>query len=288
MTAQSDFSGVRELHLAPVYGARAWSVGKDGSLFGLVGRAKPELAWTNGENVARCAENTLQIAMIKTSYAAYRASWLISNMRRKQLGYAPIDWEFGEEEPESARAECGLPFSACRHGFYAYFTPTSARENSFAGPSDIEGVIAATGRIDVGTKGFRAERAEVKALYVPPVVRFARPPKRPVDLALYALGCISLGYELWLMVTHALRADYLLALLFACLAVLLMTSFRPRTSAGCAVMPISIYVGWTTRLRKMRRKYPSVRIFSDRDEMYRAFPLSVDLADSGGKKKRVA
>ena len=278
----SDFSGRRELHLTEVYGARHWSLEKDGSLLGVIGRRDPSLAWRDGENVARCAENTLTVSMMRLNHTMRLAQLRASLASLKMRGRPAAPWyeralaemeEIEKSEPESERAECRLPFSACAHGFYAYFTRDEARKNAFAGPGDMEGVISATGRIDVGSKGFRAERAEICALHAPSVLQLNRPPEgRRARIFFWILSFFAL-FELLLGVFHLVTWDQpWLGPWFIFLAGWLCRG--PQRLGLVTVMGFRQYA----RLRRMRKRYPSARVFSNLDKMYEAFPLSTELA----------
>lgn len=56
-----------------------------------------------------------------------------------------------------------VPEVKCTCGFYAYYTPQALQ---YALPGTVFGVIEAEGRVQMGTRGFRAERACIKALVV--------------------------------------------------------------------------------------------------------------------------
>lgn len=75
----------------------------------------------------------------------------------------PFIWEPGVNTAQCARRDGPAPRAKCTCGFYARHTPFSP---SFY--TAIAGVIKASGRVILGTAGFRAQYAEIEALYFPP------------------------------------------------------------------------------------------------------------------------
>lgn len=77
-------------------------------------------------------------------------------------GYHEYEYEYRFEEPHSA------PDAGCRCGFYGFYTPELAfNEESYGLESKrglIFGVVEFSGRIIMGNRGFRAERAELIAV----------------------------------------------------------------------------------------------------------------------------
>lgn len=96
--------------------------------------------WTPGENVAKC----LKTAM----YSTYSLSFSSSSVPRSA--------------PHRA------PHHECDCGFYARFVyDDDVIEETWNLPTGVLGVIEAYGRAEVGTKGFRAEKAKIVALWLP-------------------------------------------------------------------------------------------------------------------------
>lgn len=63
---------------------------------------------------------------------------------------------------------CVPPGIDCQCGFYAYFG--GALGQSYAIKSQLAGVIEGHGRCIIGTRGFKAQKARIVALYAPPMV----------------------------------------------------------------------------------------------------------------------
>jgi hypothetical protein len=53
--------------------------------------------------------------------------------------------------------------ATCSCGFYAYFDEA----NDYADSTTVTGVIEAYGKVTIGTRGFRAEKARLRALVIP-------------------------------------------------------------------------------------------------------------------------
>lgn len=64
---------------------------------------------------------------------------------------------------------CAYPTKECTCGFYAYFKEEYFTVGVSANHLKINGVVDATGRLVKGSKGFRAQAANIVALALPPV-----------------------------------------------------------------------------------------------------------------------
>lgn len=130
----SGFRANYELVMGSIYGARAWTIASNGTLYALHAGA---FKWNPGVNEAHCFKTQM---------------------------------DYGYQDPKHKKLTHGLDQCSC--GFYAYFDP-SGPEMSRIKPGSSEsfrhagGVIRATGKTVVGTKGFRTEKAEIVALYHP-------------------------------------------------------------------------------------------------------------------------
>jgi hypothetical protein len=94
-------------------------------------------------------------------------SW---NTERKLVSMFPADWSNGSIVSECSRSELNKDKSSATHkspdqdcscGVYAHYLPLESYEKQ---KHSIFGVVEASGKILMGTKGFRAEKARVVAL----------------------------------------------------------------------------------------------------------------------------
>src|SRR5699024_7206342 len=122
--------------LADIYGTRMFRVADDGALTGLTYKQE----WVTGVNTAKC-------------YSPRRL--------KLRPGQGSVYMQAAYPGPESRKhnmIDCGC-------GFYAFFD--SACRYGNGNLRLVAGVIKATGRCIIGTKGFRASNAEIVALSMP-------------------------------------------------------------------------------------------------------------------------
>lgn len=87
-----------------------------------------------------------------------------TDMRNRSNKDVPLFYEVDWKEDES----CGsVAQPACQCGFYAYTDINSIIENSHPQPYSVFGLIKGHGKVTIGTKGFRAEKADIVALAAP-------------------------------------------------------------------------------------------------------------------------
>ncbi|WGW12701.1 hypothetical protein LWF01_02720 [Saxibacter everestensis] len=84
--------------------------------------------------------------------------------------YYPSVWRAGEntaqhltQSPHPEVKECGKPWGACRCGFYGYYLGS----NDYAQSGDISGCVDGYGEIVLSSRGFRAKKAWIRALFIP-------------------------------------------------------------------------------------------------------------------------
>lgn len=124
--------------IGSVIGARSWDVTSEGFLMGLFWHQ----IWHPGRNAAVCLKRTTM-----GSYVPHPSA--VSSP-------APgSDLVVREAPPHS--------FEDCRCGFYGYFDGS----NDYYRAGYVAGVIEAFGEVYIGTKGFRAMKAEIIALQIP-------------------------------------------------------------------------------------------------------------------------
>ena len=133
----SEFAGLA-LSLDPVRGVRSFRVDNYGhDLTGVVYKQ----VWSTGENTAQCRK---------------RETFLSAENAKIEFE-APLDTRYQTGPPDT--------MLSCRHGFYAYYDGSG----DFFTNSDslISGIINGYGEVLVGTRGFRAMKAEIVALHIP-------------------------------------------------------------------------------------------------------------------------
>lgn len=123
----------REFAAGVVTGTRSFDVDRLGRLVGV----SFATVWRPGENLAACMEKPDPLAYM---YATDRARELRESSK-----------------PAHSLAECG-------HGFYGYYEGS----NDYYEPGRVMGVVEAYGETVIGTRGFRASKARIVALHLPP------------------------------------------------------------------------------------------------------------------------
>lgn len=127
-----------------VRGTRAWVADRDGQLYGVTHAQ----AWTPGENHAKCLR------------VRPTASWTCACGCGQRV--AANDGRMVSDPCAGMEPSCGCGFYAYLHGHNDYLIEYSGPPNSMVG-----GVIRGWGKTVVGPRGFRTEKAEILALYVP-------------------------------------------------------------------------------------------------------------------------
>lgn len=128
----------RPLVAGTVTGIRYWTTHGDGRGLRPIVQGG---CWTPGENEAVCHNYFHRLAMLPT----------VPNQTRCGLG------QYGDDL---------VPSQGCDCGFYAYFDP-SAEPPLIAVNRLVRGVVDGYGRVIVGPRGFRAEKARIVALSRP-------------------------------------------------------------------------------------------------------------------------
>lgn len=144
---QDDFTGIRFV-AASLKGSRSFRVDSDGWLTGVIHRAR----WFPDWNQAECLT----------------VDWLCDIQQTRAAGRIPSHDHTNISCKQGPRP-CGntpnlAPSGSDRCGFYGYFSGSM----DYASQSNVSGVVEAAGRVVVGPRGFRAARARVTALYLPP------------------------------------------------------------------------------------------------------------------------
>ena len=168
MSVTEDFhTDPRPLVAGDITGVRSFAVDKLGRLTG-VSHAK---VWRPGVNTAECPHARVAVKAADAAKAeregdddgpdmeAFRRSVHRSLMNSYWLAGGIL-----RHDPSPVRSDEHRPGSTgCQCGFWAYFDGS----DDFSGDDRVTGVVRGSGVVTVGTKGFRAERAEVVALVAP-------------------------------------------------------------------------------------------------------------------------
>lgn len=154
----SEFND-RPLVADSIVGARHFDVDSLGRLCGVTHAA----VWRPGVNEARCRKGE------PVQYAMGGALYGLSPQSRRTLAQL-AQWQSAtitvepDTEPDAVEDTHAVASKDCACGFYAY-TDTDL---GYSRPGRVVGIIRGTGVATVGTRGFRAERAEIVALVDPP------------------------------------------------------------------------------------------------------------------------
>ncbi len=127
------------------------------------------------------------ISLVPQFLRGYRG-WLVSRYNDSEYQLRAIThrryvWVRGQQVAECARSvdHGKTPEPTCECGFYASYTSSGYNEHIMGYPSPhnnwlppaslvlIHGAIRATGRVVMGTRGFRAEKAEPEAFCLAPI-----------------------------------------------------------------------------------------------------------------------
>lgn len=187
----SGFAGDSQLDLAMGYvlGVRQWSRSGNGRLQGV-----HSFSWQDGENVAACRQKHRppHSASARELQAATRQrDALFATIQRVQTKHPkgisdlpPAERKsyeavYAEWEEVEARISSGA-LTDCGCGFWAYWALNPAEFRM--GEKPIVGVIKGYGKVLLGTRGFRSEKAKIVGLhlayeYVKPKLAKPSPPE---------------------------------------------------------------------------------------------------------------
>lgn len=153
----SDFAD-RPLVAGSLLGLRSFKVTGEGVLTGVVHQDE----WVSGENVARCSGMTAE--MVKMSYAFAQCSFNMAITISKITGKVCLQKRpKPPRRPELSDHQAGR--LGCTCGFYAYF---DGGDNPHHSDGQILGIVEGYGAVTVGSRGFRAEKARIRALVIEP------------------------------------------------------------------------------------------------------------------------
>lgn len=135
-------SGLEMLVPSALRGYRSWSLEMDPSGQVQLASTGVPYVWTTGELTAGCAK-----VSSRTASPTLGCSCALCRAYTQRYVVAP--------DPRHA-----APIADCTCGFYGWYRPGDIR----IVPAPIRGVIEASGRVQLGTHGFRAERVRLLAI----------------------------------------------------------------------------------------------------------------------------
>ena len=135
-----DDHGGREYAVGDVIGARFFKVSKKGRLTGI---SRTGYAYTPGENIAKCE------------------TWSLPSELQPE-GFDDLIWPEKQAHLDKWKADHNV-FGCKEHGFWGLYAD-EWMDSSWADDDNLVGIIRAYGEVQIGTKGFRAEKAEIIAM----------------------------------------------------------------------------------------------------------------------------
>lgn len=175
-----QFSGkIPELALGYLTGTRAFDVDVLGRLRGVT----LNHIWTPGVNYAECRKDDLNRLRAYNPFGSF-SLWgnpyadTDVDFTKKDAWNAfvracdgmktpnGIDRAIAEYKTLEAEIKAQDSIVNCSHGFYGYYEGS----NDYRSETRINGVIKAYGEVVIGTRGFRASKAEVIALHIPKTI----------------------------------------------------------------------------------------------------------------------
>lgn len=264
-----DFTGF-DFAVGSVFGQRVWKADKDGNLRGIVHDLPP---WTPDVNDARCD--------------LLGSFWF----KRIATGYVQIDLP-GEFSPSN-----GDHIAGCFCGFYGYY---ANQRNTYAdsmwmiGECPVSGVVEAYGKTVLGTKGFRASKARIVALCLPPyrdpvadikASWLVRRIERTHDWDRSSYGTDAYDIAGWVTCALSLAASGfvvmlpwlapLLAALFVAGAYTVWSSFKAIDYHYDLLIARKFGPrDWTERYEKVRARYPDIPVYDTVEAMLAAHPVT--------------
>lgn len=155
----TEFSGTEfDFAAGSMFGLRSWSMDEHGRLHGVTHME----VWRPGENLSVCKKSQ----PVRTGQCPTNARLLAERSgskkkRREGLGFSVLGSCGKHCDGQSHWRENVAPHlfdPNCECGFWAY------DEDGFTAHGPVTGVIEAYGKVTIGTKGFRAEKARIVAL----------------------------------------------------------------------------------------------------------------------------
>lgn len=183
-----DFHG--ELSIEPVVGVRAFLVDAKGRLRGVTHSD----VWRPGENVATCRATGPELPPRPDGGSAnggfaippryldfYDPLRTAANQRKaaKKRDKRLAEWKAECTRIREEWESHGL--DRCDHGFWAFYAPSA----QYTSAGTVYGVVEGYGEVIIGTKGFRASKARIVALSLPPSAD---------EMRGYLMSCVRRNY----------------------------------------------------------------------------------------------
>lgn len=240
---------MRPLYAGTMVGLRVFRFRSDGSLTGYY----HQIEWTPGENKAICLNDSV----------VFRPNPIIA-------GGQPL-----------SMSACDIPHEVsldCTCGFYAYHSGLNEYDGS---PNSVAAVVEGYGHMVVGDRGFRAGKARILALIVPPGT-----PLSVESDEEYAKRKSWRDLSWWDRRKRKRRCQSTFHMhdderIFRSIAdtCTCYNGLREERDAKDALIA-SVVAGLALPLAKVRAKYPGVPVFSSVEEATKAFPLSTFTPDA--------
>ena len=147
----------RQLHVGSLYGLRAFVVSGSGWLCGV----NYHYPWQPGENVAECHRG---------STSEYWRRVMSDLVRAGAAEWIPPDHGQTEVPHELVALDCTCGYYAYYDGSNDHLSQVGWTLRPESGPR-VAGIIEGYGRVVAGTRGFRAEKARLRAVVLPGVAR---------------------------------------------------------------------------------------------------------------------
>lgn len=150
-----EYTGERSLITEPIIGYRIWFYKENESYL----RSLNGERWINAEMVAECKAGDRHPTRYHYDHSHFNAYF--EEQEDANLKFLPM---------QVTKELAPIPSPNCSCGIYARYFPQDLDDllhtTSYHGPSVI-GAILASGNVELGTRGFRAEKAKVLGVVVP-------------------------------------------------------------------------------------------------------------------------
>lgn len=170
--SNGEFSGKSEVEFefaaGCVYGLRSWKIDDAGRLRGI----SYEEIWRPGENVSVCKAKKTELVGTCPKYKPKDAdkkpspeppgynSWFVRYVTPGRAACPTVDGVYCDGYVHRRNTDPGHHFDpACHCGFWAYDD-----QDLFGPGGQVSGVISGYGKVTIGTKGFRVEKARIVGL----------------------------------------------------------------------------------------------------------------------------
>lgn len=133
--------------------------------FGRLRATQINVVWTPGENLARCMKDQFNTSSTFLSMLSLSIPKQIYKVDPVNGMITPVtEYDEPKVEPAPKTPDHRVATLGCTCGFYAFFDND---ENQWHEPGQIKGLIEGYGLTTVGTRGFRCEKAKIRALILP-------------------------------------------------------------------------------------------------------------------------